>query len=71
MSAIQEPFSEGASLMHRLDPRGKIVVAALFSILVAVAKSFPGGPGRTGPGPRLAGPGASASGKKCSPSCWR
>jgi cobalt/nickel transport system permease protein len=27
--------------MHRLDPRGKIVVAALFSILVAVSKSFP------------------------------
>jgi cobalt/nickel transport system permease protein len=41
MSPIQEPFSEGTSLMHRLDPRGKIVVAALFSILVAVAKSFP------------------------------
>jgi cobalt/nickel transport system permease protein len=42
MSAIQEPFSEGASLAHRLDPRGKIVIAALFSILVAVAKSFSG-----------------------------
>jgi cobalt/nickel transport system permease protein len=42
MSPIQEPFSEGASLMHRLDPRGKIVIAALFSILVAMAKSFPG-----------------------------
>jgi cobalt/nickel transport system permease protein len=41
MSAIQEPFSEGSSLMHRLDPRGKIIIAALFSILVAVAKSFP------------------------------
>jgi cobalt/nickel transport system permease protein len=41
MSPIQEPFSEGASLVHHLDPRGKIVVAALFSILVAVAKSFP------------------------------
>jgi cobalt/nickel transport system permease protein len=41
MSVIQEPFSEGASLVHRLDPRGKIVIAALFSILVAVAKSLP------------------------------
>jgi cobalt/nickel transport system permease protein len=41
MSAIQEPFSEGSSLVHRLDPRGKIVIAALFSITVAVAKSLP------------------------------
>ena len=40
MSAIQESFSEGASLAHRLDPRGKIVVAALFSILVAVTKNY-------------------------------
>jgi len=38
--SIQEPFSEGASLAHRLDPRGKIVVAALFSVLVAVAKTY-------------------------------
>jgi cobalt/nickel transport system permease protein len=38
--SIQEPFSEGASLAHRLDPRGKIVVAALFSILIAVTKSY-------------------------------
>ena len=35
-----EPFAEGASLAHRLDPRGKIVVAALFSILMAVAKTY-------------------------------
>ena len=48
MSAIQEPFSEGASLVHRLDPRGKIVVAALFAVLMAVAKSISRGPGRTG-----------------------
>jgi cobalt/nickel transport system permease protein len=38
--SIQEPFSEGASLAHVLDPRGKIVVAALFSILVAVARTY-------------------------------
>jgi cobalt/nickel transport system permease protein len=38
--SIQEPFSEGVSLAHRLDPRGKIVVAALFSVLVAVAKTY-------------------------------
>jgi len=38
--SIQEPFSEGASLAHRLDPRGKIVVASLFALLVAVTKSY-------------------------------
>jgi cobalt/nickel transport system permease protein len=41
LSPIQEPFSEGASLAHRLDPRGKIVVAALFAVLIAVANSYP------------------------------
>jgi cobalt/nickel transport system permease protein len=40
LSAIQEPFSDGASLAHRLDPRGKIAVAALFAILIAVAKTY-------------------------------
>ncbi len=40
MSAIQEPFSDGASLAHRLDPRGKIVVAGLFAVLIAVSKSY-------------------------------
>jgi len=40
LSPIQEPFSEGASLAHRLDPRGKIVVAALFAVLMAVSKSY-------------------------------
>jgi cobalt/nickel transport system permease protein len=38
--SIQEPFSEGASLAHRLDPRGKILVAALFAVLIAVAKTY-------------------------------
>ncbi len=38
--SIQEPFSEGASLVHRLDPRGKIVVAALFAILIATATTY-------------------------------
>jgi cobalt/nickel transport system permease protein len=41
LSHIQEPFSEGASLAHRLDPRGKIVVAALFAVLIAGSKSYP------------------------------
>jgi len=40
LSGIEEPFSEGASLAHRLDPRGKIVVAALFAVLMAVSKSY-------------------------------
>lgn len=40
MSTIGEPFSEGASLAHRLDPRGKMVVATLFAILMAVAKTY-------------------------------
>jgi len=40
LSPIEEPFSEGVSLAHRLDPRGKIVVAGLFAVLMAVAKSY-------------------------------
>jgi cobalt/nickel transport system permease protein len=40
LSAIQEPFSEGASPAHRLDPRGKVVVAALFAVLMAVAQTY-------------------------------
>jgi cobalt/nickel transport system permease protein len=40
LSSLQEPFSEGASLAHRLDPRGKLVVAGLFAVLMAVAQSY-------------------------------
>ena len=40
MSALQEPFSEGASLAHRLDPRGRIVAAGLFAVLMAVAQTY-------------------------------
>ncbi|MCL4503637.1 MAG: cobalt ECF transporter T component CbiQ [Deltaproteobacteria bacterium] len=40
MSHIREPFSEGASLAHRLDPRAKIVVAGVFAIQMAVAQTF-------------------------------
>jgi cobalt/nickel transport system permease protein len=40
LSAIGEPFSEGPSLAHRLDPRGKVVVAALFAVLMAVARTY-------------------------------
>ncbi len=41
MSGIKEPFSEGSSLAHRLDPRGKIIIAALFAVLLAVAQTLP------------------------------
>lgn len=37
---IKEAFSEGASWVHRLDPRGKIVVAALYAILISVATTY-------------------------------
>ncbi len=40
MSAIREPFSEGESLLHRLDPRGKVAAAAAFSVLVASSRTF-------------------------------
>lgn len=40
MSSIEEPFSAGVSLAHRLDPRGKIVVASLFAVLMAVSKNY-------------------------------
>jgi cobalt/nickel transport system permease protein len=35
--SIHEPFSEGDSLIHRLDPRGRILVAAGFTVLVAIS----------------------------------
>ncbi len=40
MSAIREPFSEGVSLVHRLDPRAKLVAAGLFAVQLAVARTF-------------------------------
>ena len=40
MSSIREPFSEGASLVHRLDPRAKVVVAGLFAVQMAVAHTY-------------------------------
>jgi cobalt/nickel transport system permease protein len=40
LSIIQESFSEGASLVHRLDPRGRLVVAGLFAVLMAASYSF-------------------------------
>ncbi len=38
---LSESFAKGASTLHRLDPRLRIVFATLFSFLLAVSKSFP------------------------------
>ena len=37
---IEESFADGASIIHRLDPRGKIAAALAFSVLTAVADRF-------------------------------
>ena len=37
---IEEAFSTGNSVIHGLDPRVKIIVAALFSVIVAVSSKF-------------------------------
>lgn len=37
---VCETFSQHDSFVHRLDPRGRIVVAAVFSVLVAVSDSM-------------------------------
>ena len=37
---IQEPFAIGDSLIHKLDPRFRLVFAALFSLTVALATQF-------------------------------
>ena len=37
---IEEQFSTGTSFVHTIDPRIKIIVAALFSVLVAVSNDF-------------------------------
>jgi len=33
---IEEPFAKGSSIIHRIDPRVKIVYALLFSIIIAI-----------------------------------
>lgn len=38
---LEEAFAEGDSVVHRLDPRVKIVVAVLFAVVVAVAGRMP------------------------------
>jgi cobalt/nickel transport system permease protein len=38
---MEEPFALGDSILHRIDPRFRIVMAVLFSIVVAVSYHFP------------------------------
>lgn len=38
---IQEPFAVGASWIHRLDPRFRIVVAFVISMVIALSSEFP------------------------------
>lgn len=38
---LSEAFASGNSILHRLDPRVRIVFATLFSFLLAVSKSLP------------------------------
>lgn len=40
VNLIKEKFSEGDSFFHKLDPRVKIIVALLFSIIVAVSDKY-------------------------------
>jgi len=37
---IEEPFSTGNSIIHSLDPRVKIIVVTLFSVVVATSSRF-------------------------------
>ncbi len=39
MAAPQETFSQGGSLMHRLDPRAKVFIAMFLTLVQAVAKT--------------------------------
>jgi cobalt/nickel transport system permease protein len=38
---IDEPFAAGNSLLHRLDPRIRLVSAAAYSFVVALCREFP------------------------------
>jgi cobalt/nickel transport system permease protein len=37
---LKEHFIKGSSLLHRLDPRGKVLVACFFSLVVALADNL-------------------------------
>ena len=38
---IEEPFAQGKSIIHRIDPRFKIVIAVALSIATAISYRFP------------------------------
>lgn len=38
---IEEPFATGDSIVHKLDPRARIVFATVYSFVVAFAVHFP------------------------------
>jgi cobalt/nickel transport system permease protein len=40
INLIKEKFSEGDSFFHKFDPRVKIIVALLFSVIVAVSDKY-------------------------------
>jgi cobalt/nickel transport system permease protein len=37
---LQEPFAFGDSLIHRIDPRIRLLTAAIYSIVVALSRNF-------------------------------
>ncbi len=37
---IDEPFAAGDSVIHRIDPRLKVILAVFFSAIIAVSKQF-------------------------------
>lgn len=37
---IEEPFADGSSVIHRIDPRFRVVAATGLSIVIAIASSF-------------------------------
>lgn len=41
MHLPQEPFTSGSSLLHRADPRGKLVAAVALALAIAVGRSLP------------------------------
>jgi cobalt/nickel transport system permease protein len=38
---LQEPFAVGNSLVHRIDPRIRVAVATVYSVIVALSRNFP------------------------------
>ncbi len=40
MAMLQETFAQGNSVLHRRDPRLRVVFAALYAVLIAVSKDF-------------------------------